>query len=393
VSASTDEVAAKRRDRIARLLRERGVDNVVQLMMKYSDDEADGWLGAIALYDDMQKGFNKPGPGLLVKKINEGGIPGYKRAHERTEVEGSIGGVNEDLLRSIRGQCLGAFMSREQARDHFRGVSRRLDTAVDALLDSAMGQGWLETPPHPGDSFSWRMPWRYPSDGLAWARYCFSTQQRRAAPSDVEAVRAVGESDWAFACRYWGWVDPEGLADGSAIEAAREKRRLEAVAEEEARTAHYEASRIREAEKAASLAARVGPVEPEQTALLATVPRSAIDGESGESYVPTPGTDRRTDKSAGPAAADQFEDGPPLEEPHADDLAQIDPGGPIPVPESAHLDELPPPSPEFTAEDAAAARTKALQGIGTSDWKAPWSRDAGEPVDGTQVVDDDELWT
>jgi hypothetical protein len=263
------------------MLSQRGVDDPQGVVDKVIDEDLDGVLGAIALWDDMQKTYRPPGPGLLVAKIRQGGVAGYRRPHERTNPE-DLGGRSEagsTLFTSIRGQILGAAMTRADARDHFRKTADRLMTNVDALIDSAMTSGWEETPPHPANPFGWRAPWEYP-DAYGFTRYqLWSGGYRRwpRIPRDLTVRRAPNESQWAFACRFWGWDDPEGFTESA--DAARAA--IEAFEDERQAKLEQERQQLIKAREQAQLA-RTAPADAEpvqaQTALLEEHPASAITG-------------------------------------------------------------------------------------------------------------------
>lgn len=229
--------AGSYREKLHSLLKERGVDKIEDLLDPIVDEQLDGVAGAIALWDDMQKGFPKPGPGLLVSKIRQGGVPGYKRAHERTELDGSFGGVTDELLGSIRAQVLGAAMDREQGLEHFAKLATSRGTTPGALLDSAMGQAWIATPPHPAAYVAWRGRWSFPPEAVAgmevrYAAYC-AGHRRKIKPPDLAALQAPGESDWNFSQRYWDWEDPPGVAEAIAKRAAPVKQPAPPVPEPE----------------------------------------------------------------------------------------------------------------------------------------------------------------
>ena len=233
----------QQRQMLTTMLRERGVDSVDDLMSGLDQSDVDGVLGAIAMWDDMpHDGPRAVSPGLLVKKIREGGVPGYRRAHERTSVDEAFGGssglLDADLRRHVVGQISGAAMDREEARDHLARLAARLMTPVDALIDSLMGQHWTECPPHPALPTAWRGRNRYPEDqwelaGLRYAWLVGNPQSGR--PPAEPSSRKKGESDWNFACRYWGYTDPPELLEAHAKALARAEAEAKQRAEDERR--------------------------------------------------------------------------------------------------------------------------------------------------------------
>jgi hypothetical protein len=273
------------------MLAERGVDDPERLIARVPEGGLDGVLGAIAFWDDQQgRQTYRPTPGLLVKKILDGGMSAYKRPHQRTSTEtfGGVSGLSAERIGYIRGQLLCGPFDREAASDRLSDLARRLATPVTALIDTVMGQAWISTPPHPANPFFWIDPWTYP-DELGMERYglLVGGYARRRRPADVGLVKGPGETQWDFACRFWSWSDPEGFSEGVAraqeILAERERlRRAERAAEElRMREVREHLSQAR-----AAAAAATTPAQGEQESLL-TETRNAIAGADSDAvYVP-----------------------------------------------------------------------------------------------------------
>jgi len=207
------EVAQERATLIA-LLAERGVHSAEDLIAGLEDSELAGAFGAIAMYDDMPMvgGRHPTGPGLLVKRIREGGLPAYKPAHERASVDGT--GPPVGMLKSIRGVLSSPDgFSRAEAYDFYRGLAKQLNTTPQALVTSAMGAMWPGTPPHPA---------RDTADPIAacvryeaWLTgHCANTADLTCLPDPYK-----GEHEWA--CRFWGWTDPLNYQELLRLETER----------------------------------------------------------------------------------------------------------------------------------------------------------------------------
>jgi hypothetical protein len=228
------------------MLVERGVNGATGLVEDlWSEDQVTSAIGAVAWWDDLpHTGERQVSTGLLVKKIRDGGIAGYKRPHERTSPEN--GGVSPERLNAIRALLLApeGMMTREQARDSLREQAQRLNTPPDALIDSAVGPVWQATPPHPALYQAWGVDWT-PKDEWSFLRYGLLVVEDAAFRPDTDAVRNGGESDWSFACRFWRWQDPPELRELIA-RVVRERAEAEARRQAEEREQAEREQRERE---------------------------------------------------------------------------------------------------------------------------------------------------
>lgn len=209
------------RDKLKALLTERGIEGVNRIVDDLRDDQIAGALGAVVWWDDMpHEGGRAVSSGLLVKKIRDGGLPGYRRPHERTTPDGTLA-VTPERLNSMRRVLMSpeAVFDREQAREFFAEVGTKLNTPVDALVDSAMGADWVVTPPHPCHPRGWDHPdWTPKDQWIATVRYMHFVNSEPGPSVDTQLPREPGESDWDYACRWWGWTDTPEI-----IEAIKEK--------------------------------------------------------------------------------------------------------------------------------------------------------------------------
>ncbi len=205
------------RERIAEMLRERGVDGVVSIAGGITD--IDAAYGAIKWWDDLpHSGLRAVSTGLLVNALRDGGKPGYKRPHERTEVEGSVGWT-DGLRTTFRGIGLSPDgFTRDEMRAMKANVAASLNTPVDSLIDDALDPNWMETPRHPAKHLREYSDVRYAAWVGGWGR--------DVKIDAAEGWRRKGETDWDFACRFWSWTEPEDL-----IERVR-KARLAAMTEQ-----------------------------------------------------------------------------------------------------------------------------------------------------------------
>lgn len=260
------------RDNLERMLIERGVEGAPALVSGLADDEIDAALGAIAWWDDMpHTGPRAVGSGLLVKKIRDGGLPGYKRPHDRATPEGGTA-VSDDRLRAMRGVLCSpdAHFTRETAAEFYAKTAGKLNTPVSALIDAAMGQEWVETPPHPASLRGWQIAgWKYPDKENAAARYALWCSLEGKMPKTRDGRRLAGETDWDFACRFWSWFDHEAEFQAALKKAAEHERRFaELRAQQEAHD---------EAQKRAEIQRKEAQSAEEEAARAQTVP--ADDGE------------------------------------------------------------------------------------------------------------------
>jgi hypothetical protein len=189
-------------DRVVAMLAERGVTNAREEML--TGPSLDAILGAIKWFDDLPSG--RAGTGLLVAKIRDGGMPGYKRPHERTGPKGELV-VGDEEIALIRGFCYSPDgMSRPEAEAAFARLAKRANTPVGSLIDSAVVDGWVETPPHPAKLHP------HDCDGHQDVRYGLWVRQNLpTGPANPEVRRKDGESEFAFSCRFWGWQENEAV--------------------------------------------------------------------------------------------------------------------------------------------------------------------------------------
>lgn len=178
------------RERVLRMLEERGVDKAGSLL-PYDDDDVSAVEGAIQWWDERRKRSNV-GSGLLVSCIREGGKPGYGQARSEASLP-----VTEKLLRSIRNQCLSPDgVRREEMLSLYEEPASRRGLTADELIDQAMGSVWQFTPPHP--ALIKEPGWL--------ARY--QTVIGEPLRPDVSAARHPGEDALVFCARFWRWEAP-----------------------------------------------------------------------------------------------------------------------------------------------------------------------------------------
>ena len=197
-----------------KMLAERGVNNPEDLVNGVVEGELDGAFGAVKYWDELpHQGPRSASPGLLVSKIREGGLPGYKPPHERTSVEGTIG-LTSDRMKNMRGVLATPDgMTREEAESLYSALARQLGTSPQSLIESVMGPGWFATPPHPGLD---------DADVIAASvRYMIWLNGHCNVAPDLECLPEDGESEQAWAMRFWGWKDPENIEQLISLERAR----------------------------------------------------------------------------------------------------------------------------------------------------------------------------
>lgn len=216
------------------------MEGAAEIVEALRNDELDAAYGAVAWWNDMpHSGPRAVGPGLLVKKIRDGGLVGYKRPHERATPDGE-GGLGKKRLRSIRGVLLSpdCAFTRKEAEKFYEHEAEKVGTTPTALIDAAMGIEWSQTPPHPASRSGWSAAgWKYPDD-LHAQRYALWVGTDRAIPQARDGARQPGESDWDFAVRFWGWRECEDeLQDALRKAAAREEMIRQRAAEEAAQKA------------------------------------------------------------------------------------------------------------------------------------------------------------
>lgn len=210
-------------DELVTALAERGIVKVDAIIdWVQTDEHLDAAFGAVAWWDSMPRDGDKAvTPGLLVWKLREGGLPGYKRDEERREVRGAKI-INDELLGRIRSTCLAGGMTRLWVENNFRVVAEKVNLTPMALIDMVMGAEWEQTPPYPGAIYEWRSEWTRPKEDtyVEHQRYGWSVYNKRPKPSIC--ARRHGESDWDWAVRFWNYEDPPQIAEWrrTAIELA-----------------------------------------------------------------------------------------------------------------------------------------------------------------------------
>jgi hypothetical protein len=226
------------RERLVGLLAERGVDSPDGLIGGLADEQLDGVYGAIQWWDDAQvNAYSRPGTGALVRRIRDGGMAGYRPAHERTAVDGSAGVRNSrELNRRIERLALTngsqGGMTREDLAVMLRGEANQLGVHVLTMIDNAVGPEWDRTPQHPAFIRRARE-----AEHIYFARYCHFVGPGRKQHANPRQGRPMeGESEWDFAVRFWGYELPvEAMAMAEAAHRREQQRRalkrLEAAAE------------------------------------------------------------------------------------------------------------------------------------------------------------------
>lgn len=199
-------------DRIKELLAERGIDRIEELLQPYQTDEAleTCVLSSIRWYDDQtHTGPYGVGPGLLVKRISDGGIPGYKQPAERRSVSGTLS-VTPDLLHAVRSAALSTDgLSRQEIRLVFAKKAAKLGVLADQIIDAALDPIWKGTPPHPCALKGWVQEKR-PKElhEIEMLRYEMFVNADHVDKPDFRLTRKSGESDWEWSMRFWGYSDP-----------------------------------------------------------------------------------------------------------------------------------------------------------------------------------------
>lgn len=212
-------------ERVRKLLTERGVTSLDSLM---DEIEAQGLSPATALntirwWDDLPASTR--GTGLLVTKLRDGGVSGYRRAHEREKVDGEIVSL-EHQMSTLRNICLTADgIDRETAESMYAKVAANANMSAKQLVDEAVCAEWAETPPHPVNVFT-RV-----GDPEGIIRYLVWMQRNRLDEETADQPRPwlrpkEGESEFAFSCRFWGWRDPPELKERAQRFEAKRKAAL-----------------------------------------------------------------------------------------------------------------------------------------------------------------------
>lgn len=207
------EPSAKDFERVRTLLTERGVTSLDALMaeIELQGLSAVTALNTIRWWDDLPA--SNRGTGLLVTKLREGGVRGYKRAHQREKVEGDDIVSLDKQMTTLRGICLTPDgIDRETAELMYAKTAEKAGMSPQALVDEAMCPEWVETPPHPAKVYT------YVGDPEGIIRYLIWTQRDLSDPLERDRPhpqlrQKENESDLAFSCRFWGWVDPPGFKE------------------------------------------------------------------------------------------------------------------------------------------------------------------------------------
>jgi len=237
------------RRELTQLLTEAGVTGVEAIVAGITDEGLSGAMGAYFWWNEMPHiGARAVSTGLLVKKIKEGGIPGYVRAAQRTGASGEML-VGETLLRSIRGVLLSpdGRMTRRDAYDIYAKTAEKLNCTVDSLVDSALDPLWRATPPHPAMPTAWDLGDWKAADDWGHIRYAHLVMDEEPYRPTVDCQRIPGESAWDYACRFWNYSDSDAV-----------RREIAALAKAE-QMKRDEARKQKEADEAAA-AARAAPV-------------------------------------------------------------------------------------------------------------------------------------
>jgi hypothetical protein len=197
---------------VVRMLKERGIDRVEELLQPFqTDEQLDLVVGAVKWWDDLPKlGERAVGPGLLVKKIQGGGVEGYKRPGERSAPRGKLT-ITDDLRANIRSHALAPDgMRREWMHYTYHKTAAALNMTVDQLIDSVMGPQWKESPPFPMQGprdITWT--WPEAAQIVQGVRYGMWVGKHPGCTWKLndKAVRREGESDYDFSIRFWGYSE------------------------------------------------------------------------------------------------------------------------------------------------------------------------------------------
>lgn len=188
------------REKLSKLLDERGMSNSDEVVRTISNEDLPGAFATVAWWDDQPAG--QVGTGLFLHVLAKRRHFSYKRPHERTRIGHiEVGGISEKRRRSMRGVMLSPNgMTREEAMDMYEPSARKLDTTAHALIDDVMGASWQETPTHP--ALRHEAPASSRRYELWMGGHCNSPK------IEAELARLDTESDFNWACRFWGWSDP-----------------------------------------------------------------------------------------------------------------------------------------------------------------------------------------
>jgi hypothetical protein len=206
------------RAQLRNLLIERGVNQAGAVVDELPDPQLEQAFVTIAWWDDQQHtGTRAVTPGMLVSTIRDGGIPGYRRPHQRTPVEGA------EPVPNVGKALWGAMLSpdgftRDEARGLYKHLAAKLNTPIDALIDSVVGPNWEETPKHPA---------LIREDPVEHAvRYAMWVRDDHGGKVDPDCRRGPGEELLVWSMRFWDWQDPlefESVCDSMRKRLAEEK--------------------------------------------------------------------------------------------------------------------------------------------------------------------------
>jgi hypothetical protein len=201
--------AVEEDNRIAAMLTERGINGVGTLMAELEETPRDSLLGTIKWWDDLPQG--RKGTGLLITKLRDGGVIGYRRPHERTDVEGELV-VTPERLATLRAICLTPDgLTRIEAYDFCEKLARKANTTTDAIIDTVMGPDWKATPPHPAHVIDTMRRFDAAIRYDVWMHRYFM----RDIPDEpqLEVQREANESVLDWSKRFWKWKDPKDMAE------------------------------------------------------------------------------------------------------------------------------------------------------------------------------------
>jgi hypothetical protein len=245
----TDPYAFERKQ-LEKMLEERGISDPEVVLRDSAPEDFDAVRGTIRWWDDLPD--SKKGTGLLVHRIQNGGMENYRRPGEREgfgdEDDPSI--MSRTLLASVRRQLLTPDgMTWEVAEDHFRPVLRRFGTSFEALLEAVDLTGWVMTPPHPASLRS-----GFQGSGVRYEAHISAGARTHVA--DPVMRRVPGESMEAYSMRFWDWTDTDEMRERIARAVAERQEQMKAQLAKEAqeREAHEaDAALAREAVENASI--------------------------------------------------------------------------------------------------------------------------------------------
>jgi hypothetical protein len=219
---------------VVRMLNERGIDRVAELLQPYQNDEdLNLVVGAIKWWDDLPKvGERAVGPGLLVKKIQQGGVEGYKRPGERQSPQGRLT-LDDKKRQYVRSHAfVPDGVRRQQLAVTIARPADRINMTPDQMIDACVGPQWTETPPFPMQGPR-DVTWEWPdaAEIVQSTRYMMWVHSNYEAGevtwrADPMVVRRPGESDYDFAIRFWNYEESEEIRENlrKIVLQAREER-------------------------------------------------------------------------------------------------------------------------------------------------------------------------